>query len=237
MRKRLRRQLSRERGESLCWNALAAGLLEENCADRGEVPSPDIAQALRKALDKNRSPEVVGAVAVALGLLRDQEAQDVLFARMQETGEARVRGYCTLALGMIGARKNIGPIRQVLDASTHQPFALQQAAIALSLLGDQETGERLFDLLENTSAPEVQASIASAMGWIKDPRPLGRLCERLQKDGVNDAARAWTGVAIGRICDTDEWPWVGRASVGVNYDVQLATLIEPVVQTGLLDLP
>jgi hypothetical protein len=44
-------------------------------------------------------------------------------------------------------------------------------------------------------------------------------------------------VALGRICDFDVWPWVGRWSVGTNYDVQLSSLIDDDFQSGLLDLP
>ena len=75
------------------------------------------------------------------------------------------------------------------------------------------------------------------MGWIRDPRPLGNLCVLLGDSRRNDAARAWTSVAIGRICDQDRWPWVGRMSVDVQYDVALPSLLEPIYETGLLDLP
>ena len=95
----------------------------------------------------------------------------------------------------------------------------------------------MFAVLDRSSNPKVQASVASAMGWIRDPRPLGDLCTMLGDPRRNDTARAWTAVAIGRICDQDHWPWVGRLSVDVQYDVALPTLLEPIYETGLLDLP
>jgi HEAT repeat protein len=236
-RKLFLRNLQRSRGETLAWTALALGILEEDAGARGEAASPDSGKALRGALEKARSSEVAGALSIALGMVHDPDAADLLHERMLETGDTYMRGYAALALGMIGATSAIEPIRQVLAASTHQSFLVENAAIALALLGDQETGSRLFGVLEDASNPLVQASVASAMGWVRDPRPLGDLCELLGDSRRNDSARAWTAVAIGRICDEDRWPWVGRLSVNVLYDLALPTLLEPIFETGLLDLP
>jgi len=235
-RRLLQRNLQR-RGETQAYTALALGVLEQSAVLRGDVSSPDSGKAVRSALEKARSFEVAGALAIALGMIRDPEAVPLLLERMADTGDAYMRGYAALALGMIGASNAIGAVRDVLSDSTSQSFIVENAAIALALLGDQETGMRMNTLLEKASNPKVQASVGSAMGWIRDPRPLGDLCGMLGDSRRNDTARAWTAVAIGRICDGDRWPWVGRLSVGVQYDVALPTLLEPIYETGLLDLP
>jgi HEAT repeat protein len=236
-RRLFQRSLKTSRGETLAWNALALGVLEEDAEARGEVASPESAKALAAALEKARSSEVAGALAIALGMVRDPEAAPILLARLRESGDNYVRGYLALSLGMIGAPGAIDPIRQLLSSSTSQPFVVENAAIALGLLGDQETGTRLYGVLERAANPRVQSSVASAMGWIRDPRPLGDLCAMLGDTRRNDTARAWTAVAIGRMCDKDRWPWVGRLSVNVLYEVALPALLEPIYETGLLDLP
>ena len=236
-RRTLQRNIKSSRGETLAWTGLALGVLEEDAASRGEVASPDSAKVLSAALEKARSAEVAGALAIALGMIRDPEAAELLQVRLNEAGDSYMRGYMALALGMIGAPGAIDPIRQVLANSTNQPFVIEYAAIGLALLGDQETGPRLFAVLDRSANPRVQSSVASAMGWIRDPRPLGDLCTMLADTRRNDTARAWTAVAIGRMCDQDRWPWVGRLSVNVQYEVALPTLLEPIYETGLLDLP
>ncbi|MSR61861.1 MAG: HEAT repeat domain-containing protein [Planctomycetes bacterium] len=236
-RRTLQRYLSRSRGETLAWTALALGVLEEDANERGEVASPDSGKALRAALEKARSYEVAGALAIALGMVHDPASADMLLTRLNDASDMYMRGYCALALGMLGTPNAITPIREAMAASTNQSFVVENAAIALALLGDQGNGTRIFSLLDRSSNPKVQASVASAMGWIRDPRPLGDLCAMLADPRRSDAARAWTAVAIGRICDQDRWPWVGRLSVGVQYDVALPTLLEPIYETGLLDLP
>ncbi len=235
-RRTLQRNL-RSRGETLAWTALALGVLEEDASARGEVASPESGKLLRNALEKARSSEVAGALAIALGMVRDPEAAEVLVSRMTEAGDDYMRGYSALALGMIGVPGAIEPIRRLLADSTNQYFVVENTAIALALLGDQDTGTRLFGVLDHAANPRVQSSVASAMGWIRDPRPLGDLCSVLGDSRRSDAARSWTSVAIGRICDQDRWPWVGRMSVDVQYDVVLPTLLEPIYETGLLDLP
>ena len=237
VRKTLLQNLGRSRGEAQAWTALALGILEENAAERGELPSPDSGKALRRVLERTRSHEVAGALAIALGMMRDVESEELLRERMLASGEERVRGYTALALGMIGSPGASRDIERILTASTMKPFVIENAAIALVLLGNQEIGGRLFEILSTASRPKIQSSVASAMGWIKDPRPLGSLCEQLTNTRKNDTGRAWTAVAIGRICDDDEWPWVGRVSAHAQYDLWLPTLIEPSLQNGLLDLP
>lgn len=236
-RRTLQRNLNRAKGMTLAWTALALGVLEEDAIARGEVASPDSGKALRSALEKARSVEVGGALCIALGLVRDPEAAPVLLARLNEAGEGYMRGYAALALGMIGVSSAIEPVRQILANGASQPFAVENAAISLALLGDQETGTRLFAVLDRSANPKVQSSVASAMGWIRDPRPLGDLATMLGDVRRNDTARAWTAVALGRICDQDRLPWVGRYSVNVQYEVVLPSLLEPIYETGLLDLP
>jgi HEAT repeat protein len=235
--RRLFQRNLRSRGETQAWTGLALGILEEDASGRGEVASPESGKALRAALEKTRSYEVAGALAIALGMVRDPEAAELLLARLAEAGDTYMRGYAALALGMIGVPNAVEPVRQVLASSTSQPFLVENASIALALLGDQETGTRLLSVLERSANPKIQSSVASAMGWIRDPRPMGDLCAMLADSRRNDTARAWTAVAIGRICDRDRWPWVGRMSVDVQYDVVIPTLLEPIYETGLLDLP
>jgi HEAT repeat protein len=236
-RKTLLQNLGRSRGETQAWTALALGILEANASERGEVPSPQSGRALRNVIQRTRSHEVAGAIAIALGLLRDREAVEILRDRMLDAGEERVRGYTALALGMIGDPAAVEDVQRVLTDSTMKPFVIENAAIALSLLGDQGVSSQLFEILSNSSRPKVQQSVASALGWIKDPRPIGKLCEQLQNTRKNETGRAWTAVAIGRICDEDRWPWVGQLSINAQYDVWLPTLVEPRLQNGLLDLP
>jgi len=236
-RKLFLRTIARTRGNTLCWTVLALGLLEEHAAQRGAVPAPESAAALREVFERNRSSEVAGATALALGLLRDEEAVPLLLERLAESGEGNALGYTALALGMIGTQRAAEPLRALLPRCLGQPTLLENLATALALVGDPGAGPWLFEALHSASNPEAQAALASALGWTRDPRPLRRLCERLEDDSVSRHGRAWTAVAIGRIADTDDVPWVGRHSVGVNFDVESPLFFDLELAAGLFDLP
>ena len=85
--------------------------------------------------------------------------------------------------------------------------------------------------------PSMAAVLGAQAGWLRDPRPIRPLAERLSDVALGGSGRTWTAVALGRICDFDPWPWVARWSVGTNYDAQLSSLIDDDFQSGLLDLP
>ena len=235
-RRFLLRQMKGNRGMQLAWTALALGILEEGAFDRGGMPTAESAAALRVVLESSRNGDVAGAAALALGMLRDVESKDALVAMAHDSGSGVLRGYASLAVGMIGSKDGLVPLREQLMKSTGFPGSLQRIAIGLSLLGDAQAGPVLANMLIRGASPEVQASIAAALGWIKDPRPLARLSERLQEDR-DDLARAWTAVAVGRIADPAAMPWNAGLMVGVNYDVPLVTLRDPDTRHGVLDYP
>lgn len=236
VRRVLLRALGRERGESLGWVALSLGILERGAAERGTTPDAAAMRALRQLLRTERSPDAAPAIALALGLAGDQESVPLIVERLEESADQSQRGYFALALGLAGAQDERHVLQEQLVRSLNQPFALEQTSIALALLGDRSAGTLLFEHLEKASNPEVQASLASSIGWSGDPDVLGRLLERLGDPRLSDADRGWTAVAIGRIVDEDRWPWVGAWSIGANYAENVPTRIEPDYRTGLLDL-
>ena len=135
-RKLLVKRLGRARGELKAWTGLGLGILERNAAERGERATPAVTRALRDTFKRSRSNEVSGAIAIALGMIRDLEAVELLRERMLESGEENMRSYSCIALGMIGNVSVTEDLRRVLAVSTNKPVVIENAAIALSLLGD-----------------------------------------------------------------------------------------------------
>ncbi len=235
-RRFLLRQLERNRGMQFAWAALAIGVLEESTHGRGGMPSGDSARALRVALAASRNGDVAGAVAVALGMLKDAESAPMLLELLDDTGSTVLRGYAGMALGMIGAPQALEPLRAALQESGNFPGTLQRLAIGLWLLGDGEAGPALAGMLLRASSPEAQGGIAAALGWVKDPRPVPALVERMRAD-PNHLTRAWISVALGRIADPAPMPWNAALMVGANYDQAPATLRDPDAYRGVLDYP
>jgi len=108
--------------------------------------------------------------------------------------------------------------------------------MGLSLLGDSQAGSVLAAMLIESSSPEVDAAVAAALGWVKDPRPLPALVEHLREE-ESDVARAWVSVALGRIVDTARRPWNAELMISANYDQSPDTLRDVQNGKGVLDYP
>ena len=235
-RELLLRRLASHGGSTRAWTALALGLLEERAVEAGVRASSDSAQALRLLLGKARSAESAGAIALGLGLMRDAESEPLLIELLRDRGQRDSRPYFAIALGMIGSPRSIAPLLDVIrDPRTHA-LLMERAALALAMLGDQQSTPLLLSLLESSSTM-VQASAASALGWLRDPHALEPLCALLENDRMSLAARAWSAVALGRICDADPRPGLARFVGGTPFDELPATLLDRRYRTGAFDLP
>jgi HEAT repeat protein len=137
---------------------------------------------------------------------------------------------------MIGDGEALVPMRKALASCQSAPGALQDVAIGLSLLGDPLASSTLSGMLLEASPPETQRSLASALGWGRDPRLLPLLSGAFQRES-DDLSRAWLAVAIGRIAGLSAKPWNAALMRCTNYCGATATLTNPRSATGVLDYP
>ncbi|MBK7641900.1 MAG: HEAT repeat domain-containing protein [Planctomycetes bacterium] len=219
------------------WAALGLGISERELDELGSstfTPSPDVRTALRSALHGS-SQEVVGAYAVALGIARDREAAGELRVRLREVKAAGQRGYVALGLGMIGAVDAKAEIERIVRDSKYQPELLQQAAIALGLLGDKTLVPELVKMLSEAHSLASQAAVASALGFIGDARSIEPLVAMLQDQRLTGTARGFATVALGIVADKEELPWNAKISIGINYRANTSSLTTT-QGTGLLDI-
>ena len=223
-RKRLLEQLGSGPSAGRSWAALALGVLERSLADRGIAPSADVELAVRSVLSDTRSPELVGACSIALGLMRDPEAIPLLLDRMTSVSDDQTLGYVVVALGMLNAREAVERIQELVRSARYRPLLLERAAIGLGLMGEVQLVPDLCAMLEAARSQASQASIASALGQIGDTRSVAPLIAMLRDESLTDGARDYAAVAIGRVCDRFLLPWNTGMSTGVNYMARTAGL-------------
>ncbi|MEM7309768.1 MAG: hypothetical protein AAF682_24040 [Planctomycetota bacterium] len=226
VRRFLLREVSRGSTRERPWAALALGVLERERARAGRMPDAGVARALRDALDGARTPDEVGALAIATGLLRDPEAEEPLQVQLGRIREDEARGQVALALGMIGARTSAARLRALVDGSVYRPLLLREAATGLALLGEKETVARLVRLLGEARALSSQAALARALGRVGDARSLEPLAAMVADRELTDRARAFAAVALGLVGDLDPLPWHVPLSVHGNHLAAPATLYD-----------
>ncbi len=200
---------------------------------RGRVEMRDA--QIQRALQDARSPEEVGALAIACGLAGIRSAAPQLLTRLADTKEPRAQGYVALALGLLDVRDAVEPLRKLLEESRLCSEKLPQTATALALLEDPLLVTRLVDLLGRGTSQATLDAACFALGTVGDRRAVDPLLALVHDEKLSDHTRATAISALGRVCDRDRLPWQYAVSAGLNYRAMTVTL-SGADHGGLLDL-
>ncbi|MBK7641823.1 MAG: HEAT repeat domain-containing protein [Planctomycetes bacterium] len=220
------------------WAALAVGVMERELTDLASTALPsngDAKAALRNALKECSSVDIMGSYGVALGIAKDSEAIPLMREKMDKYQDNTARGYMALGLGLIGATEAKGQIQAIVKDAKYKPVLLQQAAIALGLLGDKTLVPDLVEMLRDAKSLAAQAAVASGLGFIGDSRSIDPLVEMLKNKEITGTARGFAAVALGIVADKEQFPWNSKISTNINYRANTSTLTTP-EGTGLLDI-
>jgi HEAT repeat protein len=234
--KELQKQLARGKFQLRSWAGLSIGVFNRRLNDNDRPMDAAGLQALTDQAAKCDRPQDIGAYLIGLGICKWTDAKDVALDRMDHfTGDDDARGYCAVALGLMGERDVIEPIQELIKTSKYRPALLKQAAIALGLLGDKELVDELTKMLGEAKGLATQAAISTALGAIGDSRSIDPLVEMLGNDQLTETARGFSAVALGIVCDKEPLPWNTKISVNINYRANTVTLTGD-GGTGILDI-
>jgi HEAT repeat protein len=231
----LAKRLGEGRTGERAWAAIALGVLEHGRRDPAETNKESVRATLLDALSESQAPDELAAVAIACGLARETSAVPLLIQRIEGTSDARVQGYLSLALGMIGDARAMPALRTVLAGARFRADLLRQSAIGLVLLEDRTLVPTLLQTLEKAASLTSQAAAASVIGWIGDQRALPGLLALVANRDVTASARGFAAVALGRVCDRDRLPWNAEICEDVHYRAATVTL-NAGDGTGLLEI-
>ncbi|TAH37351.1 MAG: hypothetical protein EYC70_10290 [Planctomycetota bacterium] len=223
------------------WCALALGVLctRSERAGKGSFSSA-LARAVAEHYDRARSPSERGACAVALGLMRYDDAAPGLRRALLRPGDEAFRAHCALSLGLMNAHAAQDDLRRVLEDAGEQPLLLRDAGMALALLGDATVLGRLTRRVPDSphgELPPVSSLVAAAFGLrhLGDPMAAQPLLRVLADVKAQPVARAVAAEAVGPMLDPMLPPLRSRLAQDLNYHVALPTLFEPWTRTGVLD--
>jgi HEAT repeat protein len=213
------------------WAALGIGVFGKNL---GPLAPENVVEALRIQLIEERTPRI-GAYAIGSGILGNADFTEPLLDKLERMSDDDARGYICVALGMIGAQEAVEPIKAIVKDSAYRPQLLQQAAIALGLLGDKKVVEDLIDTLETSKSLATQAALSSALGFIGDKRSIDPLVAMLSNKSITERARGFAAVALGIVADKEDLPWNSKIATDLNYQASTVTLNDT-GGTGILNI-
>jgi HEAT repeat protein len=210
--------------------ALALSLVGRGLFDECRpVSEEQIRAPLLRGFEEVSDPAVRGAFALASGLVRNPLAVPRLLATLEDTKESpRVRGWCALALGLIGARNAASALRDALAQGVDHELRVH-AATAAGLLQDGTVEDALLGVLaeEDPSNYEL-GSAAGALGILGDEKAIDALLD-LAMDRENRhplLPRALAVVALGQIGDRRNVPTLARVATDVNYRAAVPAITE-----------
>lgn len=218
---------------SRAWTALALGIAGFEQAARGAMPVDDpVGALLLDGIRDLRDPEQVSAFAIALGLRKYPPARKELLRQLGEVKDDRFRGFFATGLGLLDAQEAAGDLREIVGSSTRRPWVLNQAAIALGILGDKSAVPALTAILADVGASSaaVQAAVSDALGFIGDHRAVTPLVKTLSDERAarGTTARIYAAVALGLVGDKDPDTWNYQLTQGFNYFATVETLLDMV---------
>lgn len=235
-RKHLLSILAKGKSGSRPWAAIALGLLGHGIHEGGYYPSEDASRAIGELLRETKSPEIVGALALSLGLRGDGQYRSLIEERLESLERDDVTGSeLALALGLIGAANSEKTLRDLSQDATHRPYFLKDASIARALVGDTRL---LSDLVEDLGEAETLAArfgVANALAFVGDQTTIAPISASCRDENVTELGRSYLLAALGEICDERELPWTATYSIGVNYGAAPESL-EKGVNEGLLNM-
>jgi len=183
--------------------ALGVGLWARNAPLAKRTRAREI---LRRELDGAKEPQFTAALCIAAGLATANEMRDDLLALLKRKGKPLVvRGAAAEGLGLLGSPSPevIEELESILKAGK-KPELLQDAALALGLMGRRAAAGDLARALKTTRSTAVQSRIILALGHLGHSDSVDPLLEMLNDPSETTLVREFAAVALGLMGDSRE---------------------------------
>ncbi len=193
-RKFLLKELTRGEKSLRRWSALGLGIATRDGDD------PDVRDALRAALEREKNKDALGAYWIALGLTRDEKATRTLAKALTQAANPRMRMYAATSLALVGTEEAHAALTARL-ADEESAMVRVTIAQALGELGRPADAEVLLGVLDGLREPGLQGLAAVAFAFHGSNEALHGLVEMARGPGSSvkrAAAIDGVGMLLGR---------------------------------------
>jgi HEAT repeat protein len=157
---------------------------------------------LRNELDKTNHMELGSALSLAIGLAQVGDGEEWLLERVRlERLPAPARGAAAQALGLLGnaSPKAVEALKEA--ARTGPPGVLEDAALALGILGQRAIAKDLAIDLPRVGSAHAQARVMLALSYLAHTESVEPLLKALRDRSSPPTAREFAAVALGILGD------------------------------------
>ncbi len=177
-----------------------------------------VCRRLHKFFKNERNPGIRGANAIALGIMRYQNAGADILAELKKSSNPALRSHLCISLGLMDYDAAIQEVRTTVTDKGDIDLR-RNAAVALGLLGDKGALKVLQDEMENSARSKaVHGAVTQGLGFIGDVSAVSSLVKFVRDvDEYQDVTRAFATVALGLLGDKDNIPVLSKISEHNNY--------------------
>ncbi|MEZ6194903.1 MAG: HEAT repeat domain-containing protein [Planctomycetota bacterium] len=200
------------------FGALALGVYFHAEENKNDDAKEEVAKAIHKEFKNTKSPDELGAYAIALGLMKYDTAGPDMLETLKKGGQASMRQHVCIGLGLLDFDDAIPTVREIVQEKGDIDLR-RNAAIALGLLGDREAMNFLQKEMErSTNSQAVLGAVTQGLGFIGDVSAVKRLGEMAtDRKEFKDNTRAFSAVALGLLGDKDNLPALFAIAENNNY--------------------
>jgi HEAT repeat protein len=196
------------------FSAVGLGILLRDSGDRAAVAR--VAAMFRADFVNRQDLDLRGALAIALGLLRDEKSVPAIRAVLKDRSiDPELRAHCALSLGLCGAKEAAADLREAL-LERGNPSLQREAALSLGLLGDLAAAKALEELLRR-GGEYVRVSAAKALGDMGGPDAARVLTAMLLDPEASGLVRGQAAVGLGLLLDPRHPGALAALSSGLDY--------------------
>jgi len=232
---RLETELKKGDGTTRPYAALALGIMGR-CIDTSEDARADMREVMRFNFEKKAhrvTERDLGAYAVSLGLLGDEQVRTDLRRIVRDRSSARrLRGSAALALGLIGDGADALVLNGLLEAKNHEDRILRyDTCVAAGLHGDERFVPVLDEMLRDPrTAIFNQVAAGLALAQMGRPETVETLIKLVRDEKAAPTNRAIAVAALGMLVDGSEVPPLRRLAVETSHRALTRTL-EAILRT------
>jgi len=196
--------------------ALGVGLWARNAPTAGRTRAREI---LRRELNGAREPQFTAALCIAAGLAGARNMRDDLLAILERTGKpVAVRGAAAEGLGLLGTTNpEVVAVLEAILKQGKKPELLQDAALALGLMGRRAAAGDLARALRGTRSTVVQSRIILALGHLGHQVAVDPMLKILKDQSESTLVREFAAVALGLMGDRRERDPLFELDAWFNY--------------------
>ena len=191
-----------------------------------DVPSLPV---LRKRFADERSPDLKGAIALALGLYGDLESAESLRKMALAKVDYGLRGHCLTALGLMDDRASAEEVKALVEEE-NDPVIKMAGAVCLGLLRDPSTVPLLEDMAMNETNVLMRSTACRLLGAVGSPRSARVLIRILENRKERSLLRMTAVAGLGNLCDPRLVPLLSEVGMDSNY----AVFVDPLREISMI---